>query len=432
MVGAAIQQRRAHIALDTDVAERFANPLLPDTRSEIALPLIVGNQVLGALDVQSVLPSAFDEASAAVLQTMADQIAIALSNAELFKQTASTLQSTRSLFAASQAISTATNADGILSALINQIAADASRAAITLTGPLDETGQPAYFEFVATWAHADFAALTQLIRPGTRFTPQQLPGVSAVTVARPLIVSDASADDVAPALRTLMHRFSAEALIALALTADQAFLGILVIGYQHARTFDSDYLQTLITLSNQAAIVLQNRRSLADMQATLAQLDVVNRRLTGEAWRTYTAPLGGALTVQDIAPGFAEQSTPAALNAPIVVRGEPIGALKLQDGDPNRTWSATDQALLEAVASEIAVTIDNARLLEQTERRAQREARLSQIAQRLRQATDVDSILQAATEELSLALDTSHAQAQLGQGSGAIDSGNHHRDHGQA
>jgi GAF domain-containing protein len=159
---------------------------------------------------------------------------------------------------------------------------------------------------------------------------------------------------------------------------------------------------------------------------------VVNRRLTGEAWRTYTAPLGGALTVQDVAPGFADQSTPAALNTPIMVRGEPIGALKLHDLDPNRAWSANDQALLEAVASEIAVTIDNARLLEQTERRAQREARLSQIAQRLRQATDIDSILQAATEELSLALDTSHAQAQLGQATGAVSSGNDHRDHGQA
>lgn len=47
--------------------------MLPDTRSEIALPLIVGDRVLGALNVQSVQMAAFDEASATVLQTMADQ-----------------------------------------------------------------------------------------------------------------------------------------------------------------------------------------------------------------------------------------------------------------------------------------------------------------------------------------------------------------------
>jgi transcriptional regulator with GAF, ATPase, and Fis domain len=66
---------------------RFANPLLPDTQSEIALPLVVGDRVLGALDVQSMQAEAFDETSAAVLQAMADQIAVALNNAEQFKQT---------------------------------------------------------------------------------------------------------------------------------------------------------------------------------------------------------------------------------------------------------------------------------------------------------------------------------------------------------
>ena len=66
------------------------------------------------------------------------------------------------------------------------------------------------------------------------------------------------------------------------------------------------------------------------------------------------------------------------------------------------------------MAGEVAIAVENARLIEQTERRAQREMRLNQIAQQLRQATDIDSILQTAAEQLSLALDTSHAQAQLG------------------
>ena len=111
MVGYAIVQRKARIALDVGADPvRFANPLLPETRSEIALPLIARNRVLGALDVQSTQPAAFDESSAVVLQAMADQIAIALSNAEQFKQTemqakqqASLNQFSRSLLAASKA-----------------------------------------------------------------------------------------------------------------------------------------------------------------------------------------------------------------------------------------------------------------------------------------------------------------------------------------
>ncbi len=93
-------------------------------------------------------------------------------------------------------------------------------------------------------------------------------------------------------------------MIALALTAGQNPLGILIVGYRQARTFSADYIETLVTLSSQAAIVIQNRRSLAETQTALQQLDSINRRLTGEAWRTYTAQLGGGLKSQDVAPGF--------------------------------------------------------------------------------------------------------------------------------
>jgi PAS domain S-box-containing protein len=88
MVGWATANRQPRIALDVGADPvRFANPLLPDTRSEMALPLIVGETVLGALDVQSPRQAAFSDADVAVLQTMVDQIAIALRNAQLLTAT---------------------------------------------------------------------------------------------------------------------------------------------------------------------------------------------------------------------------------------------------------------------------------------------------------------------------------------------------------
>jgi PAS domain S-box-containing protein len=88
MIGQAVARRQARIALDVGLEPvRFANPFLPDTRSELALPLAVGETVLGALSVQSTQPNAFGEADIAVLQTMADQIAIALRNAQLLNTT---------------------------------------------------------------------------------------------------------------------------------------------------------------------------------------------------------------------------------------------------------------------------------------------------------------------------------------------------------
>ncbi len=75
------------VALDTDsdpVHRR--NELLPHTRSEMALPLRVSGRVIGALDIQSVNPSAFSETDVSIFQTMADQLAIAIQNALLFER----------------------------------------------------------------------------------------------------------------------------------------------------------------------------------------------------------------------------------------------------------------------------------------------------------------------------------------------------------
>ncbi len=87
LVGAATGQRKARIALDAgEEPFHFKNTLLPDTRSEIALPLIAGGEVIGALTVQSTEEAAFTPADAATLQALADQLAIAINNAQLYRQ----------------------------------------------------------------------------------------------------------------------------------------------------------------------------------------------------------------------------------------------------------------------------------------------------------------------------------------------------------
>ena len=93
MVGTAISSKEAHIALDVgDAPARFNNPLLPNTRSEIALPLIVGDRVIGAMDVQSVKEADFMPEDISTLQSMANQVAIALENARLFREMNNSLE----------------------------------------------------------------------------------------------------------------------------------------------------------------------------------------------------------------------------------------------------------------------------------------------------------------------------------------------------
>lgn len=68
-------------------ATYYANPLLPETRAEMAIPLKVGERILGVLDVQSTIPFAFTEDNLRSLQILADQMAVAVVNSELFAET---------------------------------------------------------------------------------------------------------------------------------------------------------------------------------------------------------------------------------------------------------------------------------------------------------------------------------------------------------
>lgn len=87
MIGRAILTQQAQIALDVAGEEsRFKNPFLPDTRSEMALPLTVNSVSLGAVTVQSDKLNAFNEEDVTSLQAMADQIAIAINNAKLMRE----------------------------------------------------------------------------------------------------------------------------------------------------------------------------------------------------------------------------------------------------------------------------------------------------------------------------------------------------------
>ncbi len=103
MIGWCILQGEARIALDADDdSVRLRTKELPDTRSEAAIPLRARGRVLGALTVQHRLAGAFDQEVISVLQTMADQVAVALANAQLFVENRLALEAERRAYAGLQ------------------------------------------------------------------------------------------------------------------------------------------------------------------------------------------------------------------------------------------------------------------------------------------------------------------------------------------
>jgi GAF domain-containing protein len=98
MVGAAIREQAPRIAqIASEEKQRLDNPLLPYTRSEIALPLMVGGRVLGALNVQSTRQADFGPQVIETMTNMAGQVAIALENARLFQEAQEVIRELRTV-----------------------------------------------------------------------------------------------------------------------------------------------------------------------------------------------------------------------------------------------------------------------------------------------------------------------------------------------
>jgi GAF domain-containing protein/HAMP domain-containing protein len=98
LVGYVTATGAARVALDTGAdAVFFNNPDLPNTRSEIALPLRVGDEMIGALDVQSTEPNIFSQEDIHILSTLADQVSIAIQNAQQFERTRKALDEAEAL-----------------------------------------------------------------------------------------------------------------------------------------------------------------------------------------------------------------------------------------------------------------------------------------------------------------------------------------------
>lgn len=122
MIGWCVANQRARVALDVGAeAVRFDNPILPDTRSEVALPLIERGETIGAMSVQSTLEAAFGEVDIAVLQTMADQVANAIGNARLLEQTQKRIAELATINSINQALGSHLELSGLLELVVERL-----------------------------------------------------------------------------------------------------------------------------------------------------------------------------------------------------------------------------------------------------------------------------------------------------------------------
>jgi GAF domain-containing protein len=200
--------------------------------------------------------------------------------------------------------------------------------------------------------------------------------------------------------------------IALPLIARGKVIGVLDIQSERSGAFDQNEAEVLQLLADQVAASIDNVRLLSKSQAFNSQLEILTAKQTQTTWREYLkdqkrayrfTPVG----VRTILPG----STPKnnnSLHIPLLLRGQEIGSITLQRKDMS-DWSRSEHELAEKVSLQVALALDNSRLLEETRQHAVQEQTVNEISARLNRSLDVDTLLQTAVRELAALPEVSEA-----------------------
>ncbi|MDY7077047.1 MAG: GAF domain-containing protein [Chloroflexota bacterium] len=337
MIGASTGQRKALIALDVgEEPVHFKNPHLPNTRSEMALPLIVGDQVIGALTVQSTEEAAFTNDDITVLQTMADQLAIAIRNADLHLENRRLLaraeRRARLLSAASQVgrdVTSILDMNDLLNKTVD-IICDAYGFYYAGVFLVDEAGEWAVLRAGRGEAGATMIANAHRLAIGGH----SMIG-TCIERKQARIALDVGEEPVHFKNPNLPHTRSEMALPLI--VADRAIGAVTVQSVEEA-AFSDDDVTSLQAMADQLAIAINNARLLKELEAAHAELV---RTKTFEALAT---------------------STLSAIHW-IGNKALPISAsVGLLRGDLE-SLSAADPDLVESMLEDLATIEDSSRLI---------------------------------------------------------------------
>ncbi|HEX9921965.1 MAG TPA: GAF domain-containing protein, partial [Anaerolineae bacterium] len=110
----------------------------------------------------------------------------------------------------------------------------------------------------------------------------------------------------------------------------------------------------------------------------------------------------------------ADQTGHQALVAPIILHQRPIGNLQLHYNDPERTWTDSELAFIKTVMEQVAQAAENLRLFIETKERSSRSRLLGKINDKMRRASNIESLMEIAVEELARVLRPARTFVRLG------------------
>jgi len=305
MVGWTALHRQPRIALDVGQdAVRFANPLLPATRSEMTLPLVIGDRLIGVLNVQSTEEAAFDDDDVQVLQSMANQIAVAIENARRVSDETLLLETTSPIYRASRRLARATTINEVADAIIASVAETGADGCTVVEFEFASDEEPVALLYRGVWRREREVQF----QPGTRLAIADSPFPFDM-VSTLWSVADVDRDSSLPqSARQVFKETGVRALTNIPLYARGRVIGQVVVLRAVPGPFSDAALRLYEALSDQAAVALERARLWEEAQRraererrTRQMIDHIRRAVDVEqALRTTAEELSQAMGVPHV------------------------------------------------------------------------------------------------------------------------------------
>ena len=212
--------------------------------------------------------------------------------------------------------------------------------------------------------------------------------------------------------------------MALPLKAGSEIIGVLDVQSKRKNIFSSEDTEVFSSLANQVAIAIDNARQVAATEAALEEARSLSQEYIREAWTKlaetqtqtgYRYVNNSVFPILEQSEAFtSEQENMSLIEVPVELRGEKIGVLKVRmQLDAAENLTTNDRELLRAVAERAGLALENARLLQEAQRRAGKEGAISQFATTISEVSDTDKLMSVAVRELQKILHAAEVSFEL-------------------
>ncbi|MBK9209278.1 MAG: GAF domain-containing protein [Anaerolineales bacterium] len=192
--------------------------------------------------------------------------------------------------------------------------------------------------------------------------------------------------------------------IALPLRIGSETFGALDVQSNQLNAFAEEDINILLTLADQVSVAIQNARSYQQTREALEQAEAASIQLSGQQWKQFLTrqnvqgfSFDGVDTIQL---NQSDKQRPHSLSIPLTLRGTKIGTIKLNAANPDRIWTNDEIAMVQAAAERTSFALENARLLQEAQKRAAKERTIGEISAKIGSTSNLENILQTAIQEL--------------------------------